>query len=265
MTTPTPAATGPQFHRPRGLHLRSQLSAPSGAYKWVYLWGWPLRVIHWTSAVAITVLVVTGGYIGKPYFLVPGEASSHYIMGWFRFVHFVAAAVLVANGILRMYWFMAGNQYERFGALFPVRRKQLHDIWRTSRAYAIVRPDQAPKYLGHNPLQQVIVTLVYVAFLVMVVTGFAMYSQANPGSLLFRSFSWVAPLFGGLPIVRFVHHVLTWLIVAFIPLHVYLAIRHELLDHGAVVSSIISGGRFVGVDEVFEDAPDGMPGEGIDA
>jgi Ni/Fe-hydrogenase 1 B-type cytochrome subunit len=254
MTTPTPHVKGPKFHLPVGIHLRSQISAPTGDYRWVYIWGWPLRFVHWTSSLTIVLLALTGMYIGKPYFLVAGEASSHFVMGWFRLIHFTAAGVLVAGTILRLYWFIMGNRYERFGALFPVSRKRLVDIWRTFRSYALIRPQDAPKYLGHNPLQQVAVSLLYLGLLVMIVTGFAMYSQATPGGVLSRAFAWVAPLFGGMPVVRFVHHIITWLIACFVPLHIYLAIRHELLDHGAVVSSIISGGRFVSVHERFEDA-----------
>ena len=36
--------------------------------EWVYLWGWPLRAMHWIAAACIVVLTVTGFYIGKPYF-----------------------------------------------------------------------------------------------------------------------------------------------------------------------------------------------------
>lgn len=41
-------------------------------YKWAYLWHWPIRAMHWVAAAAIVVLVVTGFYIGKPYFMTGG-------------------------------------------------------------------------------------------------------------------------------------------------------------------------------------------------
>ena len=64
-------------------------------YRWVYLWRWPLRVTHWVSAVTVVVLIVTGFYIGAPYFTTWGEASSHFLMGWARFLHFTAAALII--------------------------------------------------------------------------------------------------------------------------------------------------------------------------
>ena len=94
---------------------------PSGNYRWVYLWEWPIRAMHWAAALSIVVLVVTGFYIGQPYFFTHGEASKHFLMGWMRFLHFTAAGVLVATAIVRVYWLVAGNQFERWTALFPVR------------------------------------------------------------------------------------------------------------------------------------------------
>jgi Ni/Fe-hydrogenase 1 B-type cytochrome subunit len=95
------------------------LSREKGNFTWVYLWSAPLRAMHWIAAVCVVTLVVTGFYIGRPYFMTSGEASAHFLMGRVRFIHFTAAAVLVMTGIVRVYWLFAGNQFERLPALFP--------------------------------------------------------------------------------------------------------------------------------------------------
>ncbi len=56
-----------------------------------------------------------------------------------------------------------------------------------------------------------------------------------------------------MPVVRFVHHVATWVFLIFIPIHVYLAIRADLLERSGAISSIISGGRFVPAEQHFVD------------
>jgi Ni,Fe-hydrogenase I cytochrome b subunit len=66
----------------------------------------------------------------------------------------------------------------------------------------------------------------------------------------------VGILFGGMPVVRFIHHVCTWLFLTFIPIHIYLAIRADHLERTGVISSIISGGRFVPADEKYIDGDD---------
>jgi Ni/Fe-hydrogenase 1 B-type cytochrome subunit len=120
----------------------------------------------------------------------------------------------------------------------------------------MIQPEKAPRYLGHNPLQQLSYTAIYAVALTMVITGFAMYGQSNPGGLFYRAFNWVGIVLGGMPVVRFIHHVLTWAFLIFIPIHVYLAIRADHLERTGVISSIISGGRFVPADEKYIDGDD---------
>jgi Ni/Fe-hydrogenase b-type cytochrome subunit len=238
--------------RPR-LSLAQKVPPPTGEYRWVYLWEWPIRAMHWVAVLCILSLAVTGLYIGKPYFMTGGEASSHYLMGTVRFVHFASAAVLVMTAIVRFYWLFMGNRYERIGALFPVRVRDWKNLVRMVRFYLMIEPDRAPRYLGHNPLQQLSYTGLYAVAAIMVLTGFALYGQSNPGGFIYSATNWVGAVGGGMPNVRFVHHAAAWAFLIFIPIHVYLAIRADHLERTGVISSIISGGRFVPTGHRFVD------------
>jgi Ni/Fe-hydrogenase b-type cytochrome subunit len=235
------------------ISLAHKVPPPSGKYRWVYLWEWPIRAMHWTAAASLVVLVVTGLYIGKPYFMTGGEASDHFLMGWVRFLHFAAAALLVMTAIVRIYWLFMGNRYERLPALFPVRPRDWANLVRMVKFYLMIKPEQAPHYLGHHPLQQLSYTMIYGLAAVMAITGFALYGQSNPGGFIYGATNWIGALLGGMPVVRFVHHVGTWGFLIFIPIHVYLAIRADLLERTGVMSSIVSGGRFVPSDRKFVD------------
>jgi len=239
--------------RPSRLSIARKVPPATGQYRWVYLWEWPIRAMHWIAALCIVTLTVTGLYIGKPYFMTSGEASAHFLMGWVRFVHFAAAAVLVMTAIVRTYWLFMGNRYERVTALFPVRPRDWANLGRMIKFYLMIDPEKAPRYLGHNPLQQFSYTIMYALAALMVVTGFALYGQSNPGGLIYGATNWIGALFGGMPVVRFVHHVGTWAFLTFIPIHVYLSIRADHLERTGVMSSIISGGRFVPADHHFVD------------
>jgi Ni/Fe-hydrogenase b-type cytochrome subunit len=250
MTAPAQAPRPPGW---RGISLAHKVPPPTGDYHWVYLWEWPIRTMHWLAGGSILVLAVTGLYIGKPYFVTSGDTGAHFLMGWMRAIHFGAAAVLVSTAIERFYWLFAGNKFERWPALFPVRPRDWVNLVRQVKYYLLIQPERAPQYLGHNPLQQLGYTALYGVALLQVVTGFALYGQADPSGFFFRALGWVAPLFGGMPIVRFVHHVATWVFLSFIPIHVYLAMRADLLERGGAISSIISGGRFVPAGQRFID------------
>jgi Ni/Fe-hydrogenase b-type cytochrome subunit len=242
-------------HGPRGISLAHKVPPPSGDYHWVYLWEWPIRAMHWTAVAAIVVLVVTGFYIGRPYFVTSGEASSHYLMGWVRFLHFAAAGVFVATAIVRVYWLIAGNQFERWRALFPYHWKDWINLVRQVKYYLMIQPERAPQYLGHNPLQQLSYTGLYLIAVVQVATGFAMYGQSRPGGFWYTLFGWVIPLLGGIQMAHFVHHLLTWVFLIFLPIHLYLALRADILERTGTISSIISGGRFVRSDVHYVDQP----------
>jgi Ni/Fe-hydrogenase b-type cytochrome subunit len=237
----------------RKLSLAHPIPPPSGHYRWIYLWQWPIRAMHWAAALSIVVLVVTGFYIGRPYFAVGGETASGFLMGWVRFLHFLAAAVLVATAIVRLWWLFAGNRFERWPALFPVRPRDWGNLVRQVKYYLMIRPEKAPHYLGHNPLQQLSYTALYGVALVQVVTGFALYGQSDPNGAIYALTNWLGPAFGGMPVVRFTHHVLTWVFLIFVPIHVYLALRADVLERTGSISSIVSGGRFVPADQEFED------------
>lgn len=222
-------------------------------YKRVQLWHWGVRSMHWISALCIVTLVVTGFYIGRPYFLTGGEPSDHFLMGRFRFTHFLAAAILVVTGMVRVYWLFVGNRFERWTALFPYHVEDWKNMWLVVKKYLFVEPWKAPHYLGHNPLQQVTYSLIYASAVVQVLTGFYMYGLADPGGFFFTWFGWVGSVMGGAQIVRFLHHVITWVWIIFLPVHVYLTIRADVVHRESRISSMVGGGRYVRADVEFVD------------
>jgi len=236
-----------------GITLRHEMPPRSGDYRWIYIWHWPIRAMHWIAVACIVSLVITGLYIGRPYFVAPAGNTTPYLMGWIRFIHLAAAAALVATAIVRTYWLFAGNKFERLVALFPVRPRDWVNLFKQIKFYLLIHPEKAPRYIGHNPLQQLTYTAMYGIAAAMVITGFALYGQSDPSGIFFRLLGWLGPALGGMQNVRFIHHVLTWVFLIFIPIHVYLAIRADVLEHGGSISSIITGGRFVPADHKYVD------------
>jgi Ni/Fe-hydrogenase b-type cytochrome subunit len=209
--------------------------------------------MHWLAAISVVVLVTTGFYIGKPYFMTSGEASEHYLMGWMLFWHFAAAGVLVATAIVRVYWLFAGSRFENWRALFPITGRDCVNTIRMIKKYLMIRQEKEPHYLGHNPFQQFFYTGIYAAALLQVVTGFALYGLSNPGGWFYEIFGWQVLFLGGVPVVRFIHHLMTWVFLIFIPIHVYLALRTDVMERSGTLSSIFSGGKWLRDDVSYED------------
>lgn len=228
---------------------------PQRAFTRVYIWHWPVRMFHWAMAGSLVALAVTGLYIGQPYFVLAPAVTTPYLMGWMRFLHFLAAAVLVGAGVLRFYAFFMGDRYERWSSLVPVSRKSWADFATILWKYATFTRWSPPHYVGHNPLQQWSYTAFELMLVFMALTGFAMYGLANPGGFWWTATtSWIMPLLGGNQSVRLYHHLGLWVIVVFAVLHIYLAIRSDVLGDRGAVSSIVSGYKYKHEDWHYEDA-----------
>ena len=79
----------------------------------VYVYEAPLRLWHWVNALAITLLCITGYFIGSPLPTMPGEASDNFLMGYIRFIHFSAGYILAIGLLFRIYWAFVGNHHSR--------------------------------------------------------------------------------------------------------------------------------------------------------
>ncbi len=219
--------------------------AGAASIKSVYVYEAPVRIWHWINALAIGVLAITGYFIGSPLPTQPGEASANYLMGTIRFAHFAAGYVFAIGLIGRLYWAIVGNHHARELFTLPVLSA---DYWREVAtmlkwyAFLIPRPS---RYVGHNPLARAAMVLGFLLLSVfMAVTGFALYGEGlQAGSWADRAFGWVIPLMGQSQDVHTGHHLGLWGMVLFVTVHVYAAIREDIMGRQSIVSTMISGYR----------------------
>jgi Ni/Fe-hydrogenase 1 B-type cytochrome subunit len=201
---------------------------------------------HWLNALSILVLALTGWFIASPLPSVSGEASDNFLMGYIRFAHFTAAYVFAIGFLVRLYWAFVGNHHARQLFVLPVTDKQWWaDLLGEMRWYFFL--EKLPKkYLGHNPLAHLFMFLsITLGGVFMMITGFALYGEgAQAGSWSHTLFTnWVIPLFGQSQTVHTWHHLVAWGIVTFIIIHIYAAMRWELMSRQTIMSSMISGTR----------------------
>lgn len=219
--------------------------AAARSIKSVYVYEAPVRAWHWVNAAAIVVLALTGYFIGSPLPTQPGEASANFLMGYIRFAHFAAGYVLAVGLIGRLYWAAVGNHHARELFWVPLlQRAYWAELWGMVKWYAFVSP-RPGRFVGHNPLARLAMFFGFFLLTVfMLVTGFALYAEGSQaGSWQDRLFGWVIPLFGQSQDVHTWHHLGLWAMVVFVILHVYAAIREDIMGRSSVVSTMISGHR----------------------
>lgn len=211
----------------------------------VYVYEAPVRLWHWTNAFAILVLGVTGYLIGAATSTMPGEASDNFLFGYIRFAHFAAGYVLAVGFLLRIYWAFVGNPHAKQIFFVPVWRKSWwEEVWHEVLWYAFIAK-RPKKYVGHNPLAQLAMFFMYtVTTAFMIITGFALYAEgAGRESWQHKLFGWVFAIFPNSQDVHTWHHLGLWVIVTFAIIHIYAAIREDIMSRQSIVSSMISGER----------------------
>jgi len=211
----------------------------------VYVYEAPVRLWHWINALAITTLALTGYFIGQPLPTQPGEASANFLMGYIRFAHFAAAYIFAVGLLGRIYWAIVGNHHARELFTLPVLTPAYwREVFTMLKWYAFLIP-QPSQYVGHNPLARAAMFLGFFLFSVfMVFTGFALYGEGRGmGSWADRAFGWVIPLMGQSQDVHSWHRLGMWGMVMFITLHVYAAIREDIMGRQSIVSTMVSGYR----------------------
>lgn len=208
-------------------------------------WSVAMRINHWTMALSIFVLIVTGFYIADPFTISTGETVDKFFMGDVRFYHILFGVFLLFIFIWRVYLAFFSKfhaDWKDFLAWTEVK-STIEQI----KFYLLIRKD-APdhKYL-YGPMQ----SLAYIGLLFMVfailVTGLILMGAGYHSGLTSMAYAVLKPVergLGGLAMVRYIHHIFTWLFILFIVVHIYMAFWYDAVLKQGTISSMIGGRLF---------------------
>lgn len=206
--------------------------------KILYVWELPVRVTHWVNVLAMITLVSTGIFIGTP--LSAGKSASDFVMGWARFAHFTAAYVFAIGLAVRAYWSFVGNKYSNWRAFFPFLTEDGRKKAAATFKYYTFLDRKLPHTVGHNAVASTAYFLVFMLYLVMIVTGFTLYSEHAPGGMMHKMLGWITTVFSN-QTLRLVHHCSMWLIIGFAINHIYSCWLMDIKERGGIMSSMFSG------------------------
>jgi Ni/Fe-hydrogenase 1 B-type cytochrome subunit len=208
----------------------------------VYVWDLIVRLTHWLIVFSMIVLAVTGIDIARP-FLDSAPGTGKFTTGWVKIVHYYAAIVFTCAVMARVIWMFLGPRRSGWRQFVPTSKRRLFGLWESFRFYIFLRP--APPYaVGHNPLAGMTYVAVFGLYVLMILTGFALYSVSAYGSYM-ETWRFLLPIFGGAQGARWLHHVAMWLLLGFAVHHVFSAVLTSRVEKNGVVDSIISGYKFL--------------------
>jgi thiosulfate reductase cytochrome b subunit len=174
-----------------------------------------VRVTHWINALAIFMMVGSGWqiYDASPLFRFLHFPSAFALGGWLAGAllwHFAAMWLLVINGVIYVTLGLVTGRFRR--KLLPIR---LPDV--VSDLTAALRGRLSHDDLSvYNAVQRLLYLGVILAGILIVMSGLSIWKPVQ--------FKYLTVLFGGYDIARYVHFFAMSSIVAFLTIHVALAL-----------------------------------------
>jgi thiosulfate reductase cytochrome b subunit len=175
--------------------------------------GW-VRVCHWVNALAILVMIGSGWqiYNASPLFgftFPPGITLGGWLAGALLW-HFAAMWVFVVNGIV---YVTLGILTGRFrNKLLPIRPAEVVSDMKAALTFTLAHDDLT----RYNAVQKLLYSGVIIAGIVIVLSGLSIWKPVQ--------FQELTALFGGYDTARYVHFFAMATIVAFLVVHIALAL-----------------------------------------
>lgn len=164
-------------------------------------------------------------------------------MGWVKLVHSYAAIVFSLAVFSRLIWMFLGPPVARWNQFIPTTRERWRALWGTFLFYTFIRRDPPPA-VGHNALAGFSYIAIFTFYSAMILTGLTLYLSAAHHSYL-HVLDFAVPLLGGLQTIRWVHHVIMWLLLAFMVHHVYSSWLMATLEQNGTLDSIFTGIKYL--------------------
>jgi thiosulfate reductase cytochrome b subunit len=175
----------------------------------------PLRIMHWTNALAMFLMITSGwkiyndevlfGWLHFPEEItIGGEAQG--ALQW----HFFAMWILVINGLAYLIYGFATGRFRRM--LTPIRVSEIVSNIGDALRFRL-KHDDLTRY---NGVQKMLYTGIILVGILQVLTGLAIWKPVQ--------FSELAALFGSFQTARILHFLCMAAIVGFVLVHVALAL-----------------------------------------
>ncbi len=173
-----------------------------------------VRALHWTNAVAMVLMIMSGWqiYNASPLF---SFTFSHSITlgGWLGGAllwHFAAMWLLMVNGLIYLALGFATGRFRK--KLLPITPAGVISDTRAALTGKLSHDDLS-KY---NYVQKMLYAGIIVVGVLIVLSGLSMWKPVQ--------LQWLTALFGGYAVARYVHFICMAAIVAFMVVHVALAV-----------------------------------------
>lgn len=218
------------------------------------------RIIHWVNAISIVAAVITGLYIGHPYYqsFIADPAVDKYVMAYNRLIHFVGAIILDVTSIIIAYLYFFSRFEKPYQKVIP-NKKNLAEFWEVVVNLFSFNRRKNFDSTHSDSFNTVYFTIFHILLVMMLLTGLQLYVHGLESGLssvgawwpavLHLSTDWTLAVFGGNMGVRIAHHTMMWWIIVWAIFHIYYQIWRTIFWREGDIAIVFGGEKFVKADK----------------
>jgi Ni/Fe-hydrogenase b-type cytochrome subunit len=216
-----------------------------------------MRWNHWVVAICMVAAVITGLYIGHPYYqtLIADPAVDKYVMAWNRWIHFMAAIIFDVSSIVVAYLYFFSRFEKAYKKLIP-NGKNIKEFGQV--LINLITLNRVKKFDSSHAdsFNAVYFFIFHLMLLWMLLTGLQLYVHGLASGLssignwwpamLHLATDWTVLVCGGTFMdVRLVHHYTMYFIIGWAMFHIYYQFWRTIFWQEGDISIVVGGSKYV--------------------
>ena len=219
-----------------------------------------MRIVHWLNAICMVVAVITGLYIGHPYYqsFIADPAVDKYVMAWNRWGHFIVAIIFDVTAVLIGYLYFFSRFEKPYKKLIPTVKNivEFCEVFLNLITFNRRKNFDSSHSDSYNI---VFFTIFHLLLVFMLLSGLQLYVHGLASgissigawwpAMLHLATDWTLQVFGGNMGVRIAHHTSMYLILVWVMCHIYYQIWRTIFWKEGDIAIVIGGSKFVREEE----------------
>lgn len=215
-----------------------------------------MRLNHWVVAFCMVAAVITGLYIGHPYYqsFISEPAVVKYVMEWNRWIHLMSAIIFDVSSVVVGYLYFFSRFEKPYKKLIPTWTNLKEFVFVLENLFTfnnIKRFDSSHA----DSFNAVFFFIFHLMLVWMLFTGLQLYVHGLESgisgignwwpSFLHLTTDWTVAFTGGTYIdVRYWHHFAMYAIIVWVMFHVYYQVWRTIFWQEGDISIVIGGSKF---------------------
>jgi Ni/Fe-hydrogenase b-type cytochrome subunit len=220
-----------------------------------------MRLNHWVVAISMVAAIVTGLYIGHPYYqsFISEPAVTKWVMAWNRWIHFMVAIIFDVSSIVIAYLYFFSRFEKPYKKILPTFKNISEFI---SVVINLLTFNRVKKFDStHSDSFNTVFFLIFHLLLAwMLLTGLQLYVHGLESGLssigswwpamLHLFTDWTVEVTGGTYMdVRYSHHMTMYFIIVWVMFHIYYQVWRTIFWQEGDINIAFGGTKFVKVKE----------------